>query len=333
MHHHIVGLEEIHTPYPTPSFPHPYTQTNHHTTSPSELRSRIADATILIATTVKLTADILRPSVTPRLRHIAVMASGTDHVDLTAAQARGIRVTNTPGVMMEAVAEHAVGLYFAARRRIVRTMDLSVGRATEWKTRESVAGRMHMADGGAPLTCREEVVGVVGWGKIGREIGRLMSALGMRVVVAGRKGATGGEVGEGRVEFEEVLRTCTVVVLVVPRKKETTGLIGERELGMMRKEAVIVNVARGGIVDEEAMVKALRDGTISGYATDVFRVEPADEEDTPILSEEIIRNEGLNITATPHVAWYGDSTQKNLNRVLKENIEKWVRGEDQNIIV
>jgi lactate dehydrogenase-like 2-hydroxyacid dehydrogenase len=132
--------------------------------SPPPLRT----ATIVITTTIKLDAETLRPSVTPNLRYIAISATGTDPVDLDACRARNIRVTNCPGANIDAVSEHAIGLYFAARRRTVFLDRVTRAQPSEWKTKGSVNQHMRLPDGMPPMTCKDEVMGVIGYGGIGR---------------------------------------------------------------------------------------------------------------------------------------------------------------------
>jgi lactate dehydrogenase-like 2-hydroxyacid dehydrogenase len=169
MHHHIVALEKQHQPLPVDGFGFfPNTLTAYQSTSTrEELHARIRDATIIITTTVKLDADTLDPQVTPHLQYIAVSATGTDHVDLAAAKTRGIRVTNCPGANLDAVSEHAISLYFAARRRIVLLDRKTREQPSEWKREGSVNKYMRLPDGAPPLTCKDEVLGVVGYGGLG----------------------------------------------------------------------------------------------------------------------------------------------------------------------
>jgi lactate dehydrogenase-like 2-hydroxyacid dehydrogenase len=169
MHHHIVGLEAIHIPYPEfiARSPDTASLTSYVTTSPSELPERVKDATIIIATTVRITAEILSPEFTPHLQAVAVMAAGTDHVDLDAAKARGIAVFNCPHASSEVVANHAIGLYFAARRKTVVMHSLTVQTPSEWKEKGSVARYLRNGSGDAPLTAGYEVCGIVGYGAIG----------------------------------------------------------------------------------------------------------------------------------------------------------------------
>lgn len=171
MHHHIVALERIHQPLPA-AFDFPsnttYTLTTHgRTSSKEDLHARVRHATIVVVTTVKLDAETLAADVTPNLRLVAVMATGTDPVDLEACKKRGIRVTNSPAANLDAVSEHAISLYFAARRRTVLLDGLTRQVPSQWKRDGSLNKYMRYADGKPPLTCRDEVMGVVGYGALG----------------------------------------------------------------------------------------------------------------------------------------------------------------------
>jgi lactate dehydrogenase-like 2-hydroxyacid dehydrogenase len=168
MHHQVVALEKQHQPLPPDGFDFAHTLTAYQTTSTrEELHARIHNATVIITTTVKLDAKTLHPDVTPHLQYIAASATGTDHVDLAAAKARGIRVTNCPGANLDAVSEHALSLYFAARRRTVLLDRKIREQPSEWKTAGSINKYMRLPDGVPPLTCKEEVLGVIGYGGLG----------------------------------------------------------------------------------------------------------------------------------------------------------------------
>jgi glycerate dehydrogenase len=170
MHLEIVALETIHQPLP-PSFdlpPHTtYTLTKYERHDASQLAERVRNASVIIVTTIKLDATILSEDATPNLRYIAVMATGTDPVDLEACKKRGIRVTNCPAANLDSVSEHAISLYFAARRRTVMLDRMTRSVPSEWKQNKTLTGRLRFADGKPPLTCGDEVLGVIGYGSLG----------------------------------------------------------------------------------------------------------------------------------------------------------------------
>ncbi|OCK82033.1 glycerate dehydrogenase [Lepidopterella palustris CBS 459.81] len=338
MHHHIVALERIHQPLPEFTFAPPttHTLTVYQRTEPEELHERIRDATIIIITVVKIDADALSPSVTPNLRLVAVMATGTDPVDLDACRKRGIRVTNCPAANIESVSEHAIALYFAARRRVVQLHNSILTEPSEWKAKNTLTHLLRYKDGNCPLTCQDEFMGIIGYGSLGKRIAQLGIALGMTVLIAARKSPTDPSElppsnHEDRVPFDEVLRRSTVLVLCLPRTPETLNLISTSELQSMSPHAILINIARGGIVDEHALVTALQKGWIAGAATDVLAVEPAKSvDDSPLLGEQA---KELNITVSPHLAWFSQRTMVNLSQIQKETVEGWVEGHEINVIV
>ncbi|KAB2580721.1 Glyoxylate reductase [Lasiodiplodia theobromae] len=334
VHHRIVALEAIHSAPPTFSFPEPHTFeiTIHQRTEPHQLHERIRDATIIINVVHPIKGEALSPAVTPHLKLIAVNAAGTDSIDLEACRARGIRVVNCANANVQCVAEHALGLYFAARRSTVvmheRTVG-TIGDGTEWVEKNTLNPYMRVK-GRAPLNCDEEVVAIIGNGAIGKRFANLARLMSMRVLVAARKGDSKPQ--PDRVSFEEALEKATVVILTCPRSPETMNLISTPEFDRMRPEAVLINVSRGGIVNESALVQALRDGKIAGAATDVFEKEPAlggEKAESVLLGPE---TQGLNLTVSPHVAWFGEKTMENYQRILKENVEGWVVGKEQNVV-
>ncbi|CEJ56228.1 hypothetical protein PMG11_02445 [Penicillium brasilianum] len=324
--HHIVALEAIHCPIPDFDLPGPHTKSIHTWTEPSELSARVKDATIIITTTVRLSAEIISVDKTPRLRLIVVLASGTDCVDKEAAKARGIPVCNCPSTNIDSVSEHAIGLYFATRRNLAQltnaVTNVPAEGETEWKTKGSLHPRLRTADGKAPLLCSEETVGIIGYGALGKRIQTLATGLGMKVVIAERRGETPRA---GRVSFEDALRKSTVLILCLPRTPETANMISAEELRMMPCQAVLINVARGGIVDEEALVEALRQGEIFGAGMDVYANEPVGRGGSPLLDAD-----GLNLVLSPHLAWFAERTMGNLQAGVKNTVESWCAGKTIN---
>lgn len=318
-HFHVVALETFFTPLPQLSFPAPHTfsVTAYDRTTAAELPERIRDADILITTIFPLPASALSAEACPKLKLIAVMAAGTDSIDLATCAQRGIRVLSSPDCNSNAVAEHALALYFSARRMIIPTMRGVL--AGEWSRRGSLM-RTAYAAGRPPRGCADETVAIIGHGAVGRRVHKLFMALGMNVIVAARKGAPASE---GRVTFDEALRTASVVVACCPRTPDTVGLLSKPEFATMLDDAVLVNVSRGGVVDEESLLGALKDGQIAGAGTDVFAIEPASPETTSLLGSDA---QGLNLVVTPHTAWIGGNTTANYQRVLQENIQDFIVG-------
>ena len=208
----------------------------------------------------------------PQLRIVANYAVGLDNIDLDAARERGIVVTNTPGVLTNATAEHAIGLMLALLRRIPEG-DRSLRRRDHWEW-----GPDFMV--GEGLEGKELLV--VGPGRIGRRVAQLAEAHGARVIFAGRDD-----------DLHARLADADIVSLHCPLTPETRHLVGTEALATMKPTAVLVNTARGQVADEAALVAALRSGSIAGAALDVFEHEPA-------ISEELLTME--NVVLTPHIA-------------------------------
>lgn len=174
---------------------------------------------------------------------------------------------------------------------------------------------------------------------IGKRIADLGRALGMKVLVAARKTPAAPSLNvtppapredTERVPFDDVLRQATVLALAIPRNPQTQNLLSTTEFEKMHAYAVLINISRGGIVDEAAVVQALKNKQFAGYATDVYDVEPIDRPgDTPLLADDA---QDLNITMTPHLAWFAQSSVKNLAQILKATVEGWGTGKEINVI-
>lgn len=241
---------------------------------------------------------------------------GTDNIDLQAARRREIPVANTPGANSTAVAEHTILLILALYRKLLE-LDVGTKRGSwpMWELRPysfEMAGKVH---------------GLVGFGSIGREVARLSQAFKTNVLYFDefRSPEAENETGAVYAPLEQVLQQADILSLHVPLVPATRKLIGVDELAMMKPEAVLVNVARGGIVDENALAVALREGSITGAGVDVWEQEPVDPEN-PLLSLR-------NVIATPHV---GAGTRDTLTRVLDmafTNIARVARRESPLYVV
>lgn len=249
---------------------------------PAEIERELAEAFDLVDAPEGAHGIVVTPAVTvdagfldragPQLRIVANYAVGIDNVDTDAARERGVVISNTPCVLTKATAEHAIGLMLALLRRIGEG-DRSLRRREHWEwgpdfmVGESLEGKLVL---------------VVGAGRIGRRVGELAVAHGARVTLAGRDD-----------DLHALLMDADVVTLHCPLTHETHHLIGTAELAAMKSTAVLVNTARGAVVDERALVSALQSGSIAGAALDVFEHEPA-------VSEELLTME--SVVLTPHIA-------------------------------
>ncbi len=285
-------------------------------TRPEEVAERLSGATIAIVNKAPLPAAVI--DALPQLQMVAVAATGTNIVDLEACKARGIVVSNIRGYAEHTVPEHVMALMLALSRNLVAWRE-SV-RAGRWQQSSQFCLFDHpIAD------LHGSTLGLVGSGSLGSGVARLAEAFGMRVVRAERKGAD--SVRAGYLAFAEVLAAADVLSLHCPLTPETQALIGEAELRAMKPGALLINTARGGLVDESALIRALKAGWIAGAGFDVISAEP------PPMGHPMVNPELLalpNFLLTPHVAWASRPAMQVLADQLIDNIEAFVAGNPRN---
>jgi glycerate dehydrogenase len=307
----IVFLDRatLDVPLRPPGFPHAYR--DHDRTAPEDVAARLADAEIAITNKVPLREPVLARL--PRLRMIAVAATGTDHIDKGFCAARGIVVANIRDYARDTVPEHVLALILALRRGLI-PYDRGV-RAGRW--RES--GQFCYFD--TPIRdITGSTLGIIGFGALGRAVATRAEALGMRVLATGRSDFP------GRVDLPTLLAASDIVTLHCPLTPQTRGLIGAAELSAMRPGAILINTARGGLVDEAALVGALRAGTIAGAGIDVLSTEP------PLAGNPLLDYDGPNLILTPHVAWASIEAMTALADHLITNIEAFMAGTPRNVV-
>jgi phosphoglycerate dehydrogenase-like enzyme len=273
---------------------------------PLELIRRVRDADVVvnIRAHARFTATVL--AACDALRLVSVWGTGTDHVDLAAAQQRGITVTSTPGVNAHAVAEHTLALILALTRRIP-AMDAAV-RVGEWPR-----GLLTQLEG--------KTLGIVGLGAIGSRVATLAKPFGMRLLASTLGGDVGrsAAVGAHHVPIELLLRESDVVSLHLRLSDRTTGYIDRARLAQMKRSAFLINTARAGLVDRAALIDALRESRIAGAALDVFHEEPIPADDSLLALP--------NVVLTPHNAGMTQEViDLGLRRVV-ENVENFLRYE------
>jgi len=283
--------------------------------SPEETARLLERATIAIVNKVPLRQDLLARL--PQLRMVAVAATGTDNVDIAACKARGIVVSNVRGYAEHTVPEHAFGLILALRRNLLAwRADVQAGK---WQRSERFCLSGHPVQ-----DLHGSTLGIFGEGSIGQGVARLARGFGMHVLFADHAPPKAPDV-----QFtppDEVLARSDVVSLHLPLVSTTRNLIGAKELSRMKKSALLINTARGGLVDERALVGALRAGTIAGAGFDVLSVEPP-KDGNPLLELDL-----PNFILTPHVAWSGRQAMQALADQLMDNVEDFVRGAPRNVV-
>ena len=260
----------------------------------------IADADIVITNKVKLNKSNLNAGI----KLILVAATGTNNINFTDTEALGIRVQNSVAYGVNSVVQHTIGLMLSLINNIT-VADRHV-RNGDWSRSANFCICRYFF----PLELAHSTIGIIGGGAIGRGVAKAAAALGMKVLLAERRGA--GTVREGRTAFDDVIRNSDVISLHCPLTPETENLISERELSMMKKNSYLINVARGGVVDEQALYRALKEHRSTGAATDVLSEEPP--KDNILLS-------GLdNLIVTPHIAWGSYNARSEIIRQMAEHI-------------
>lgn len=286
-------------------------------TSPELVVERLKNAHIVITNKVVLDAAVLRQL--PDLKLIAVSATGFNNIDIDYCREQNIAVTNVQGYATQSVPEHVIGMIFALKRNLMGYHnDIAKG---EWQRNKQFCFFTHPIGDVAGST-----LGVVGSGALGQATAALAKAIGMQVIYAEHKGVH--HCRNGYLPFEQVLMMADVLTLHCPLNEQTHNLIGRHELAQMKPGSVLINTGRGGLVDEAALVEALKRGTIAGAGVDVFSQEPADD------SNPLLANMSLpNLLLTPHVAWGSDSSIQNLANILMDNITAFHQGQEQNRVV
>jgi glycerate dehydrogenase len=312
---HVVFLDRGSLPV---RFRHPRCATSyaeHEQSAPGEVVERLRGATVAITNKVALRASALEQL--PGLRLIAVAATGYDCVDVAACRARGIGVCNIRDYARHTVPEHVFALILALRRNLVGYHRL-VERGGWQGAPQFCAfdGEIHDLHG--------SVLGVVGQGSIGRAVAAIGGALGMRVLHATSPGHPTPD--DRHRPLAELLASADVLSLHCPLTPATRGLIGERELRAMKPGAILINTARGGLVDEAALARALREGWIAGAGFDVLTEEPP-REGNVLLDLRL-----PNFLLTPHVAWASVEAMEALADQLTANIDAWADGAPRNLV-
>ena len=277
----------------------------HFTTAPGEVAERISTARVVVTNKVVLDGVLIWNAASLRL--VCVAATGTDNVDLEAAAALGIEVRNVRGYATHSVVQHVFALILGHFTRLADNR-ASVTRG-DWSRSPHFCLLEHPIEEVAGRT-----LGIVGFGDLGGSVARVARCLGMEVLVAQRPG---GDSRPDRVPLAELLPQVDVLSLHCPLTPETRHLIGPVELARMKPDALLVNTARGGLIDEEALATALRRQKIGGAALDVLSQEPPPP-GHPLLAPDI-----PNLTLTPHVAWASRAARQRLLDAVAANVEEY----------
>jgi glycerate dehydrogenase len=284
-------------------------------TDPQDIVPRLREAAVAITNKVPLRAATLRQL--PQLRMIAVAATGYDVIDVDYCRSHGVAVANIRNYAVHTVPEHAFALITALRRNLLAyRSDVEQGR---WQQVDQFCFFDH------PIRdLHGATIGIIGEGVLGQGTAAIARAFGMRVLFADHDPPKAP--GVVFTPLEAVLAQSDVISLHVPLTEATRNLIGLEQLRKMKRTAILINTARGGLVDERALVQALETGLIAGAGFDVLTTEPP-KEGNPLLALHM-----PNFILTPHVAWASDGAMQFLADQLIDNIEAFVRGQPQNLV-
>lgn len=287
----------------------------HESTPAARVAERIGGADIVVTNKAVLDADTLAR--TARLRLICVAATGVNNVDLDAASRHGITVVNSVGYATAAVVQHVFALLLALATRLPQYHDAV--RDGRWQRATHFCPLDH------PITeLSGRTLGIIGLGELGSAVRHAAAAFGMHTQVAARPDSR--DIPSGRVALPEMLAQADAITIHCPLTAATRGLIGAPELGRMKREALLINTARGGIVDEAALAAALRAGTIAGAGVDVLTQEPP-RDGNPLLACDI-----PNLIVTPHTAWATRDARQRLIDQVADSIRAFHAGTPQNVV-
>lgn len=274
-----------------------------------DLENLIGEYDVLVSN--KVSIDKILLSMTSGVKLICVAATGTNNVDLHAASTRQIPVCNVRGYASESVMQHVFMLMLNLSRRFIpyqRSL-----RDGEWQHSDYFCLLNHPIESLAGKT-----IGIVGYGELGRTVAEMAGHFGMQVLIAE---SMAGHDNSGRISLDDLLQQSDYVSLHCPLTEQTRNLIGEKELQLMKQDAFLINTARGGIVNEVALLSALEDRQIAGAAMDVLSEEP------PVSGHPLLESTMPNLIITPHIAWGARQARQKLLDKLAVNIQSWLDGE------
>ena len=288
-----------------------------HDDSPDDtVAERIADAEIVFTNKIRLTRTLLE--LAPKLKFIALTATGTDNIDTDCAKEHGIGVANIRHYCTQSVVEHVFGVLLSLTHSLGRYQQ-SV-RAGNWQRSTDFCMLHYPVKELSAMT-----LGIVGYGALGQGVARIAREFGMKVLVSARPGAE--TVPEDRIGFDQLLTEADVISLHCPLNYDTRNLFGAREFEAMKRTAILINTARGALVDSQALADALANGAIAAAAVDVLPKEP------PVDGDPLLDYDGDNLVITPHIAWATDEARQNAIDELAANTRAFLDGVARNRIV
>lgn len=290
----------------------------HKVTAPAEVVERLRGRDVVILNKVVLDGALLDSAAAKDLKMIAIAATGTDNVDLEAARARGITVCNVPGYAAQSVAQFTMALILELATRVGGYGELV--RAGAWE-KSPIYTLLEFPS----FELAGKSLGIVGYGNIGRRVAEMARGFGLEILIAARPGSD-RPVPQGRLPLDEVLKRSDIISLHCPLTPRTRNLLDSRALALMKPGALLINTARGALIDAEALIQALRGKRLAGAALDVLTQEPPPP-DHPLIQAA---KELDNLLVTPHCAWSAREARERLMDEVAENILAFTRRQDRN---
>ncbi|TXR54131.1 D-2-hydroxyacid dehydrogenase [Reinekea thalattae] len=278
-------------------------------TSADQVASRIEQADIVACNKVILNKQQIVNA--QRLKLIIVAATGVNNIDLDACREQGIAVYNCQSYGNESVVQHSFALLFALANQLTANHQAAI---QKWPNASQFCLLDHL-----PMQLAGKTFGLVGYGSLGKKAAQVAEALGMKVIISARKGQA---TSDGRVSFEQLLKQADIISLHCPLTAETKDLFSLNEFKQMQAHALLINTARGGIVNETDLVQALQQGLIAGAASDVLTEEP------PVNGNPLLEYRGANLIVTPHMAWSSSQARQTIIEQLAQNIENFRHQND-----
>lgn len=305
---------------PLESFADRWDCTIHQVTRPAELCARLEGHSVAITNKVAFDRSVLGSPEARGLKLIAVAATGTDIIDGDQARNLGIRVCNVPGYATDSVAQFTIALILELATRVGRYGEAVRRGAWQQSPVFTLLDYPTMELSGKKL-------GIVGYGNIGRTVATMARGFGVEVLIAARPGSP-APAPIGRVPIEELFRDADIITLHCPLTPATRNLINARSLALMKSSALLINTARGALLDEAALIQALREKRLAGAALDVISREPPTADQTIIDAASELEN----LIITPHTAWSAREARLRLLREVAENIAAFLAGQIRNLV-
>lgn len=294
----------------------PFKWERYDSTTAGQTADRISDAEVILTNKVVIDRQLLSDN--PQIKYIVILATGTNNVDLEAATELGVPVSNIVGYSTESVAQHTFATILSLKRKLAEyRISVNTG---EWSASPFFCLPIHSIQ-----DLSGQTLGIIGYGSIGKRVHKLAEAFGMNVLIS-ESLVPGSSNSEERTSLKTLYKQSDVISLHCPLSEYSRNLIGKNEFSMMKPSAILLNMARGGIVVENDLFDALKTGQIAGSATDVMTEEPPSE-DHILLKEEL-----SNLLITPHIAWASQQARQNLVNQLCDLLRTFLDGELKNLV-